>query len=155
MLKNRTANILAILAIVVFGFFIVMRLPKPNVPLPVVVPSPAPVPLPTPTPTPLPSSDTFGTEYTLTIGGSITLRDGLTVTLTKINDSRCPKDVQCIWAGELEPVLSVRGGYITTTQAINLGTVRTQSVTTGGYTFAVRSATETTAIIVVYRGISS
>ncbi len=32
---------------------------------------------------------------------------GLVLSLTAIEDSRCPKDVQCIWAGELSAVLDV------------------------------------------------
>ena len=97
----------------------------------------------------------FSTEYLLNIGGHITLPDGLTVTLKKVNDSRCPKGVTCVWAGELAPVLSVTGGYFgTAIQEVIIGTVRNQSDTTGGYTFAIRSATTTSANIVVYRGIS-
>ncbi len=33
----------------------------------------------------------------------------LTVTVDKISDSRCPEDVTCIWAGEVETTLTVRG----------------------------------------------
>lgn len=45
---------------------------------------------------------------TLRKGEIATLTDGMTVTLVAIEDSRCPKDVQCIWAGELAALLSVR-----------------------------------------------
>ncbi|MCX6757693.1 MAG: hypothetical protein NTZ44_02310 [Candidatus Nomurabacteria bacterium] len=107
-------------------------------------------------PPPVSTTEKFSTEYSLKIGEHITLPDGLTVTLKKVNDSRCPKDVTCVWAGELSPVLSATGGYFyDKTQEVIIGTVRNQSNTVGGYTFAIRSATDKSANIVVYRGISS
>ncbi|WP_035560834.1 hypothetical protein [Hymenobacter sp. IS2118] len=32
----------------------------------------------------------------------------LTITVDKISDSRCPEDVMCVWAGEVETTLTVR-----------------------------------------------
>lgn len=44
---------------------------------------------------------------TLSKGETKTFASGLKVTLAAIEDSRCPKDVQCVWAGELAASLNV------------------------------------------------
>ena len=43
----------------------------------------------------------FGKVITFKLNDKTAFSDGLNVELKGINDSRCPKDVQCIWAGSL------------------------------------------------------
>jgi hypothetical protein len=40
-------------------------------------------------------------------------------TLTELNDSRCPSDVVCIWAGTIDATLALTDG--STTQTVRLG----------------------------------
>ncbi len=87
-------------------------------------------------------SAAFGSDVSLAVGDSAAFSDGMTVTLTKINDSRCPKDVQCIWQGELAPVLSLKGGTAgSQAKEVTLGTVRTLLTLSSGYSFSLREAT--------------
>jgi hypothetical protein len=76
---------------------------------------------------------------------------GLTVTLKKIDDSRCPQGVQCIWAGELAPTFSF-DSEIGETQEVKLGTVNNKKVTkNNGYlTFTLKDATKTTATLIIH-----
>lgn len=108
-------------------------------------------PVPDPVPTPKPSSSVkFDTPLTLTTKQSLTFADGLKITLKVINDSRCPTDAQCIWAGELAPEFSVTGGsFETKVETVSLGTARTTLTTIGAYTFTLINATESTATITV------
>lgn len=94
-------------------------------------------------------SVSFGSTIMLSTGKSLTFEDGLRVTLTTINDSRCPKDVQCIWQGELSPVIELSGGALGAPAVVALGTERTQSATAGPYAVTLVDATETTATFVV------
>jgi len=89
----------------------------------------------------------FGQLITLQVNDKITFSDGLYVILKEINDSRCPKDVQCIWAGEIEGVFTK--GNTSGFAEIRLGTVNNKSVIVDGYTFSLVSATENTVIITV------
>ncbi len=108
-------------------------------------------PVPAPVVTPKPSSSSkFESLVTLASKQTITLGDGLTITLLTINDSRCAPDVQCIWAGELAPQFSVTGGFFgTKVETVSLGTARTTATTIGGYTFTLVTATKSTATIKV------
>ncbi len=109
-------------------------------------------PLPVPTP---PYTD-FAKSVTLHVNDTATFSDGLTVTLKEINDSRCKPDVQCIWAGELSPLLLVTGGNFTSPKdEIRLGTTNNTSVTKAEYTFTLQSATEGEAIVVVTKSASA
>jgi len=82
----------------------------------------------------------FNTSATFSIGQSVTLQDGMKLTLTAINDSRCPVGVQCIWEGELSPVFTFFGAD-QTSQEIILGTSRTPQVTVKNYMFILTAAT--------------
>jgi hypothetical protein len=113
-------------------------------------PAPAPQPIPT---VPTQTTVSFGTAVSLRIGAMVRFEDGLAVKLAAIEDSRCKPDVQCVWEGELAPVLSVSGGGIAAAQEIRLGTSRTPQATVNGYAFLLRSATETSATIVVSRSV--
>lgn len=100
-------------------------------------------------PTP-PVEVNFDTPSTYTINDTATYPDGLMVTLTAINDSRCQPDVQCIWAGELSPQLSFTGGDLNETiTQLSLGTSRTESQTIGAYNVSLTAATENSATIIV------
>jgi hypothetical protein len=103
-----------------------------------------------------PTGSPFGHPLNYTIGSQNFYVDGLVVTLAAIADSRCPADAQCIWAGELSPTLNVKGGgFGTTTVGVQLGTMQNRSVSTGGYRFALVETTETTAVIVVEKGVAT
>ncbi len=55
-------------------------------------------------------------EYALTINNSVKINNELTIKLIKISDSRCPKDVECVWEGELEYSLLINdNNYIVST----------------------------------------
>lgn len=104
-----------------------------------------------PQPAPEPAvTGTYDQQITLKIGGSAAFSDGLLVSLVRIDDSRCPKEAVCIWAGELSPVLKVENtltGAVATN--VTLGTVTRKEVSVGKYEFTLDSATESAASIVV------
>jgi hypothetical protein len=93
----------------------------------------------------------FDVPFTIAIGGHLTLPDGLTITLSRIDDSRCKPNVQCIWAGELSPTLTITGGKLGThTTVVQLGTVRTPFLATQYYSFELKHATETNITLVTH-----
>ncbi len=106
---------------------------------------------PTPTET-NPSTHGFGTPVTLQVNSSVTFSDGFTVTLKHINDSRCPKDVQCVWAGELGVALLVTGGNVNSQKEVLLGTVtkKTDNTQAAPYSFVLHTATASSATITVF-----
>ena len=110
---------------------------------------PKSAPVPTPQPEPQAVVQELGATVALKLGQTATFKDGLKVALDKINDSRCPSGVQCIWAGELSPVLTVSGAAFTVPAQVILGMVRTQEKTLGGYHFVLKSATETAIELLV------
>lgn len=73
--------------------------------------------------------------------------DGLKVALKSINDSRCPEGVACIWAGELGATLTVISG--TKSEEVILGQTTAPRKETLGYTFLLKTISETTATVVV------
>jgi hypothetical protein len=104
-------------------------------------------------PTTLPTrSADFGNPETYAVHETRAYADGLTVTLDRIDDSRCKPDVQCIWAGELAPMLTLRGGGLSGTRTVSLGTTRTPRAQVGDYALQLDSATAATATITVTRG---
>ena len=44
---------------------------------------------------------------TLTQGASITLRPGLSISFDRVDDSRCPQNAKCVWAGRLLYLLTL------------------------------------------------
>jgi hypothetical protein len=104
-------------------------------------------------PTPLPArSADFGNPETYALHETRTYADGLTVTLDRIDDSRCKPGVQCIWAGELAPMLTLRGGGVSGTRTVSLGTSRTPRAQVGDYALQLDSATAATATFTITRG---
>jgi hypothetical protein len=93
----------------------------------------------------------FDNPETYAVHETRTYADGLSVTLDRIDDSRCKPNVQCIWAGELAPMLTLRGGGVTGTRTVSLGTTRTQRAQVDGYGVTLVSATEATATITITR----
>lgn len=92
----------------------------------------------------------FGASVTLAVNATAKYDDGLSVTLVSIDDSRCKPDVQCIWAGELAPVLSVSGGAAGgAATEVRLGTATATQRTAAGYAFTLTAATEATATLIV------
>jgi hypothetical protein len=94
----------------------------------------------------------YGNPETFAVGETRTYDDGLAVTLERIDDSRCKANVQCIWAGELAPLLTLRGGGVDGTRTVSLGTTRTPRAQVDAYGLALASATEATATITITRG---
>lgn len=90
----------------------------------------------------------LGSTATLVVGSAVTFDGGLVVTLDAIDDSRCPKDVQCIWAGELSPSLHIRGGAVGENEmTLRMGTMTAPIKGAGGYAFAIVSADEKTVTL--------
>lgn len=88
----------------------------------------------------------------------MTFPDALVVTLLRIDDSRCPPNVQCVWAGELAPTFHLVGGALgADARTVQMGTSRTPTATVGAYTLAlgnvtVGTGTPDTATLTVTRG---
>lgn len=104
--------------------------------------------------TPLPPLNIaeFNEPFTLEIGKNRPVLGGLRVTLLDIADSRCPKDVVCIWEGELAAHLQIEGPEDTApVREITLGTVRNKTANVSGFTFALTEATLTSVTLVVTR----
>lgn len=97
-----------------------------------------------------PRGEAFDVDHVVRIGATLTFVDGLALTLVKIDDSRCPPDVQCVWAGELSPTFLVQDG--TASRELRFGTTTMQTASTGAYVLTLRSATEATATISVAKG---
>ena len=123
--------------------------PCPPVVAPVVPPETPKPPIDTPKPSGETSDKTaqFGKPIVMHVKNTIIFSDGLSLTLKEINDSRCPKGVQCIWAGELSPlfIASTNGS----SDEIRLGTVRQASVSLKGHTYSLVGATEDSATVTV------
>lgn len=88
-----------------------------------------------------PTLTDFGKTVTFKINDKLTFADGLEVTLKEINDSRCPKGVQCIWAGEIAGLFAVSGGGLTAPDEVRVGTVNNTNTVSGIYTFTAKDAT--------------
>lgn len=92
----------------------------------------------------------FGSANVMKRGSSATFMDGMTVVLDKIDDSRCPPKVSCVWAGELAPQLTVHGGEVGAPQKLQLGTdLHNRKHALAGYGFALIDASIGSATIVV------
>lgn len=96
----------------------------------------------------------FGSVVTLKIGEQIAFDDGLKIVLRQINDSQCKPGTVCVWAGELSPVfdmLAPISGTGSLSGEVILGTVNNKKVSKNNYTFELKSATQTTATIIVIK----
>ncbi len=105
---------------------------------------------------PVKKSAALGENVTLEVGDTVSLADGFSVTLTEINDSRCPAGAQCVWQGELAPVLKVVGGTSgPDVKIITLGSVRALQTIYAGYALALREAAVTSVKVVITKDASA
>ncbi|MCW3087340.1 MAG: hypothetical protein JWQ78_726 [Sediminibacterium sp.] len=58
-----------------------------------------------------PAGDTVLLEYNKPIKIFSTCTKSLESTLTTINDSRCPTDVVCVWAGKVDVIVSINNEF--------------------------------------------
>jgi uncharacterized protein YkwD len=92
----------------------------------------------------------FSVPLMYSIDQTVTYPDGLMVTVTAINDSRCKPDVQCIWAGELSPQLTLTGGELGKSVVLmSLGTIRTTNQSANDYIIALETTTVTTVTLTI------
>ncbi|MEO5589461.1 MAG: hypothetical protein ABIS03_07740 [Gemmatimonadaceae bacterium] len=76
-----------------------------------------------------------GQQFQIVIGQDARLqKTGIVIKLVSVaEDSRCPSDVQCVWAGNARLALDLSGGATGSTRSsVNL-TLDPQSVSYGGY----------------------
>lgn len=66
-----------------------------------------------------------------------TTTGGVTITLTKVGDSRCPADVQCIWEGAV--TASVTLSFNGETSAVDM-TLGAEPIEFGGYLISLTAA---------------
>lgn len=105
----------------------------------------------TPTENPVIKPTEFGGVVTFKLNDSITFSDGLNIVLKEINDSRCPKGVECIWAGEISGSFMLSGAALSSPLEFRLGTTNKKSAVLDGYTFSLKSATEKTLSVEVLK----
>jgi len=81
--------------------------------------------------------------HSVGVGETVSHPDGMTLKLVRINDSRCKKDVVCIWAGELGVTAQASGGsFGSTTAEVVLGQTTRPSATVGAYVFTLNTIDE-------------
>ncbi|MFA5841215.1 MAG: hypothetical protein WC847_03040 [Candidatus Paceibacterota bacterium] len=105
----------------------------------------------TPTENPTIKQTEFGELVSLKLNDSVTFSDGLNIVLKEINDSRCPKGVECIWAGEISGSFALSGAALSSPGEFRLGSLNKKSVVLDGYTFSLKNATENTLNIEVLK----
>jgi hypothetical protein len=94
----------------------------------------------------------YDKNISLSINHSLTLPDGLVVTLKEISDSMCNFGVQCVWVGELSALFSLNGGVASFAEDIRLGTVSNKIIKMKTHTFYLGSIGNNTATLrVVYK----
>lgn len=77
----------------------------------------------------------FGLENDFKINGEYhSIDNSLNFSITEINDSRCPSDVVCIWAGKADVKIKVESPVSGT---ITLSTYDNQVDTVGNYSFKI------------------
>ena len=84
---------------------------------------------------PIPDSFSFGVENEFKINGDYhSIDNSLNFTITDVNDSRCPSDVVCIWAGKVDVKIKVESPVPGT---ITLSTYDNPVDTVGNYSFKI------------------
>lgn len=84
---------------------------------------------------PVPDSFSFGVENEFKINGDYhSVDNSLNFTITEVNDSRCPSDVVCIWAGKVDVKIEVESPVPGT---ITLSTYDNPVDTVGNYSFKI------------------
>jgi hypothetical protein len=92
-----------------------------------------------PAPTTASTIQPFGEPFTLPIDQTINLEDGGSITFDGVSeDSRCPSDVQCVWAGQVIADLTVTGPQGQSGQvSLTLMGGQSDPVITGDYTITL------------------
>jgi len=84
---------------------------------------------------PVPDSFSFGLENDFKINEEYhSIDNSLVFSITEINDSRCPSDVVCIWAGKADVKIKVEHPVAGT---ITLSTYDNPADTVGSYSFKI------------------
>ena len=84
---------------------------------------------------PVPDSFSFGLENDFKINGEYhSVDNSLKFKITEINDSRCPSDVVCIWAGKTDVKIEVESPV---TGTIVLSTYDNPVDTVGNFSFKI------------------
>ena len=95
----------------------------------------------------------YGERVTIKTGQRAVFEDGMTLELLQIEDSRCRKDVVCVWAGELAAVLSVENGDLGKRSVqVRLGELTATSRDVDGYHFKLIKATTGDVTLTVTKG---
>jgi hypothetical protein len=83
----------------------------------------------------VPDSFSFGLNNDFKLNGEYhSVDNSLQFTITEINDSRCPSDVQCIWAGKADVKIKVESPVF---GVITLSTLDKLVDTIGNYSFTL------------------
>lgn len=84
---------------------------------------------------PIPGLISFGVENEFRINGDYySVDNALKFTITEVNDSRCPSDVVCIWAGKADVKIKVESPVAS---ILTLSTYDNQVDTVGQYSFKI------------------
>lgn len=96
------------------------------------------------------------TAFPMAVGETVLLPAGTRLTYVRVrNDSRCPSDVQCIWAGDATIELTARP-QAGTTQTIELHTgIEPRSQAIGAGTLTLQSLQRGTAPVATLRFVAN
>ncbi len=75
----------------------------------------------------------FGTVIELEEGMTVVMADKSVISLTEVNDSRCPTDATCIWEGRAEAVIKIESPNVE--DEVILNDVEKASVDLSDYRF--------------------
>lgn len=148
---NKQKIIISIfVAIILLGLLFIGLKPNDEIPKEINIPKPEEVVI-IPTENPVTKITEFGELVSFKLNDSVTFSDGLNIVLKEINDSRCPKGVQCIWAGEISGSFVLTGAEFSSPGEVRLGTLNKKSIVLNGYTFSLKDATATSMTIEVVK----
>lgn len=148
---NKQKIIISIfVAIILLGLLFVGLKPNDEIPKEINIPKSEEVVI-IPTENPVTKITEFGELVSFKLNDSVTFSDGLNIVLKEINDSRCPKGVQCIWAGEISGSFVLTGAEFSSPGEVRLGTLNKKSIVLNGYTFSLKDATATSMTIEVVK----
>ena len=85
----------------------------------------------------------FGEVFKVSKGKSVSVMNTLMVKLQSVSDSRCPADVNCIWAGEISYSLTING------DVIELSTVHNKVVDYNEYSIRLDDNNESTKYVMM------
>lgn len=79
--------------------------------------------------------------FNAVIGKSYKLDNTLSFTIDSIRDYRCPKDVVCIWSGDVDMFFSIKHNFSRTDTTIHLLTKDNNPFGFAGYVWQVKEVT--------------